>query len=107
MFDKKTSLAKKSTGHSSPQFESDLDKVIQQLMKIDAFKSKPGRFHNHSQFTPNFKSTHAERCFNQMDARAFQKHNSVIFQQTKAHFNGYLFSEQTSQLHFDIHISQQ
>lgn len=47
VFDKETSLVKKSTRHSSPRFESDLDKVIQQLMKIDAFKTKPGRFHSH------------------------------------------------------------
>ena len=47
VFDEQASVAKRSTGHSSPRFESDLDKVIQQLMSIDVFKTNPGRYHTH------------------------------------------------------------
>ena len=47
VFNEQSSVTKRSTSHSFPRFESDLDKIIQQLMNLDVFTTKPGRYHTH------------------------------------------------------------
>ena len=47
VFDEETSIVKRSTGHSSLRFESDLDKITQQLINMNVFKTKPGQYHQH------------------------------------------------------------
>ena len=47
VFDTQSSVAKRSTSHCSPRFESDLNKIMQQLMNSEVFRTKSGRFHRH------------------------------------------------------------
>ena len=47
VFDTQSSVAKTSTSHCSPRFESDLNKIIQHLMNSEVFRTKSGRFHRH------------------------------------------------------------